>query len=225
MFKKQSHEIKFSPQTAYLTSSKETSKSTISFSSRGLNKKLTLTDAKTFGDTESIITRPTGRVDTCLSSRKLTQGQLSPIRHNSKLLDKFNEIFDKKKLTFTTIRPQIKKRVFKTKDGVYVNVMDQSRVNFREASNRTDYEIGQIKTKINFMKCIFDYSYPRIVRKEISLLKKIKNEKRVRVRDAILKPDILNSSVKCTDINKTSSFIYSLERNSICYPKISKKVK
>jgi hypothetical protein len=154
---------------------------------------------------------------------------------DNKLVDKYNEIFDRKKMIFTSSRQKTKKRIYRTKDGTCFNLLDELNQKRKKViCSRTEYEINQIKTKINFMKCVCDYSYPRIVSKQISMFKKLKDETKKNedegCRDLTVGYLKTEETVRSSEINKTSSYFFSLQTDPMNseymnFPKIMGKSK
>jgi hypothetical protein len=217
---------------------------TMSRSSQFLMK-VSTTDFKTITSEsecgKSILTNLIKRTNTLRESdRKITNAIsfLNPEqgKTSSKFLEKFNEIFNKKKMIFNINKPP-RKRIYRTKDGKCYNLNDEVKLGNRHMCARSQFEINTIKNKINFMKCVCDYSYPRIISKQITLLKKnksvMKNLYSTNRISHVNKNSYENlnteETVRSGDINKTCSYFYALETDPIymhtenIFPKINNK--
>jgi hypothetical protein len=196
---------------------------TVSPTSQGTNKYSNLTDVKTVtSDSDNISftnhpqLKPTNTFTKDPNNKKVSimTNLFIPEPKNNRLIDKYNEIFDKKKMVFAGNRQKSKKRIYRTKDGTCYNLLDELKAKQGKIiCDRTEYEVGQIKTKVNFMKCVCDYSYPRIVSKQITMFKKLKNKQKSssKVHNfSFLKTD---ETVSADNINKTSSYFYKLQTN------------
>jgi hypothetical protein len=103
-------------------------------------------------------------------------------------------------------KDKVKKRIYRDKDGGCHKLTTEI---FRfKLDERVSEEIKEIKKKVSFLKFMCDYSYPKIVKNRIKLIKP-KSDKAENKPEKIVGCNY----VSCNEINRTSNFFYSLKES------------
>ena len=103
-------------------------------------------------------------------------------------------------------KDKVKKRIYRDKDGTCHKLTTET---YRfKLDERVSEEIKEIKKKVSFLKFWCDYSYPKIVKNRIKLIKP-KGDKGQNKGEKIVGCNY----VSCSEINRTSNFFYSLKES------------